>query len=218
MTTGRINQITIVRQGWPTAHFQGGRDQLLGGIRPDRPSFRGPDLLHRPLYFRLGRSYRGRYPLFPSKFLRAASASTGELWAREYRLTAPRGAPSPPGAAECSVSYWEGISCCYVLVLARCQTPTEPISRRCRPRSTAPTSYPRQADRRSDCFSRELPAIIRPTVAERSAQRCSEGDAIADGSDTGMWPPARQRLHYCGRNTVAKAMAQSRRRSLGRND
>ncbi|KAI0843794.1 hypothetical protein F5Y00DRAFT_250205 [Daldinia vernicosa] len=60
MTTGRINQVTIVRRGWPTAPC--GAEELVTVYTTEGGRLSA-----------LGRAYRAeaRLPLFPSTFPRA---------------------------------------------------------------------------------------------------------------------------------------------------
>jgi hypothetical protein len=72
MTTGRINQITIVRRGWPPA--------------PEAPE-RFPSYWWAPLgcaaHSAVGRAYSAAFgnPLSPSSFTRAPPATHNPLWA-----------------------------------------------------------------------------------------------------------------------------------------
>jgi len=71
MTTGRINQVTIVRRGWPTARISGRKSCLVTG---KRTFWRVP---RPPQRARQGQTRRGRHPPSPSRFPRALSAGTG---------------------------------------------------------------------------------------------------------------------------------------------
>ena len=129
MTTGRINQVTIVRRGWPTAHVSGrksvfvtGRTALGTGPRTathggeSRPAARCPR-----------REPRCEYPPSPSKFPRAQSAGTGQPYShkklqvlnvppmRPERRLRPRQHPTPTvlgrrlsGAGKASISCRSG--------------------------------------------------------------------------------------------------------------
>jgi len=89
MTTGRINQVTIVRRGWPTARISGRKSCLATGQRtfagtaPAAARPAGPDLPRKASTFPLSipQSAVGRY----------STAREGE----EYRLSAPRGDRGP---------------------------------------------------------------------------------------------------------------------------
>ena len=67
MTTGRINQVTIVRRGRPTARITGQKSSLVTGSGAVRPTVRAA----RPGE---GRACRGAHPFSPSEFPRAPSA------------------------------------------------------------------------------------------------------------------------------------------------
>src|ERR1700709_2926506 len=91
MTTGRINQVTIVRRGWPTARVSGRKSCLVTGTagleEPAPPAARpaGPDLPRAA-------------STFPLSIPQSAVGGYGSaLSSAEYRLSAPRGDRGPEG-------------------------------------------------------------------------------------------------------------------------
>jgi hypothetical protein len=85
MTTGRINQVTIVRRGWPTARVSGRKSCLvtgtagLEGTAPPAARPAGPDLPRAA-------------STFPLSIPQSAVGGYGSALASvEYRLSAPRG-------------------------------------------------------------------------------------------------------------------------------
>ena len=90
MTTGRINQVTIVRRGRPTARIAGWKSSLVTVVGGAREAHREAAQLVRQ-----GRSRRGPHPLPPSGFPRAPSAG-----GRETR-SIPRAPPKRPKRRPC---------------------------------------------------------------------------------------------------------------------
>jgi hypothetical protein len=110
MTTGRINQVTIVRRGWPTDACEGAGEISKLLITPGGAPAEA--LLARACSAAQGD------PLFPSHFPRAPSAALTE----GCSLGAPRGGPAHGGKPPCSVA-----SCCSFVDLTSGQLSTEPI-------------------------------------------------------------------------------------------
>lgn len=86
MTTGRINQVTIVRRGWPTAHISGQKSYLVTGIAITGTAAASSTT------GRTGRVAR-RHPPPPSSFPRALSVYTPfhNKLRKVYHLGTPRG-------------------------------------------------------------------------------------------------------------------------------
>lgn len=71
MTTGRINQVTIVRRGWPPEALQR-REKLVTDLAPESATVQRP---------RQGLSHWNRLPPLPSKFSKALVRYTRPLQA-----------------------------------------------------------------------------------------------------------------------------------------
>ncbi|KMS65233.1 hypothetical protein BVRB_038060 [Beta vulgaris subsp. vulgaris] len=66
MTTGRINQVTIVRRGWPSVSRGARRDISTGQRSESAPATGAPACAANP---------RSGHPFYPSKFPRPAFAT-----------------------------------------------------------------------------------------------------------------------------------------------
>ena len=134
MTTGRINQVTIVRRGWPPAPVRAPeRFKLL--VAP-----RG-----RAAHSTVGRANSAAHgnPLSPSKFPRASVHRTEPAVGR-CGLGAPGGGRSAQlQPLRCPLH--EVTSRCSVVDLARGQSSTEPNRRRPEPKPTPLARHPQYA-------------------------------------------------------------------------
>src|SRR3954463_15151860 len=122
MTTGRINQVTIVRWGdQPTARVSGQSRYLVTGTGAEA---RGVALLARR---------EPGLPRTPSAFpflISQSSVGRSDRAPRRltHRLRAPRGGPARRVCA--NAHQLAGTPGGYIVGLASCQTPTEPNLRR----------------------------------------------------------------------------------------
>ena len=111
MTTGRINQVTIVRRGWPTARISGRKRCLvtryggyLKGTAPPAARPAGPDLPRAASTFPLSipQSAVGGYRSDLSDVEYRLSAPRGDRDPEVQLFSVPRGRVSPDARSRCS--------------------------------------------------------------------------------------------------------------------
>jgi hypothetical protein len=145
MTTGRINQVTIVRRGWPPAHVSAPERcyKLLVGA----PRWGAPLRSGRRLGAVGRRGRQSAFPLFVPQGTRRPHRSTlWVVWPRgPRRRTRPRSFSHSASAAR-------GLSpAAQVVGLAIGQSPTEPIRRRREDEPPAAIGHPQYAVQRRGC-------------------------------------------------------------------
>ena len=97
MTTGRINQVTIVRRGWPPEALQR-REKLVTDLAPESATVQQP---------RQGLHRWNRLPPLPSKFSKALVRDTRPLQAATggtYRPQKETGVPPLQGNGGAGIS------------------------------------------------------------------------------------------------------------------
>src|SRR6185437_1575538 len=130
MTTGRINQVTIVRRGWPTARISGRKSCLATGRRSAR---RGSE--------RTGAAPTAGSPALPGLAAEGIHLPPLDFPERRRRVRErplerrvppkrPKRRPRPGGSAVLSVPSGRVSPDALLVGLANCQSPTEPIRRR----------------------------------------------------------------------------------------
>jgi hypothetical protein len=143
MTTGRINQVTIVRRGWPTGAREGAGEsvQVTGGRprmgRASRRSTAGPRRA-APL---------GGNPLSPSSFPRASVHAHRRLPAVSRRILVRYGRPERRTQRAASAIAASATRGCLLLLCFLCSPAARQSAEPSRPRWSALGALPRKARR-----------------------------------------------------------------------